>query len=92
MIKKRANSNLTFVTFFTCFLTFLFHEFWAFVAYTYIYKKIKNRIPKNKIVIIAEAIFNSKMRYGVLVHGLLYFLLINHLFPNFENAIFYKIF
>ena len=27
-----------------------------------------------------------------LMHGLLYFLWINHSFPNFENAIFYKIF
>ena len=31
-------------------------------------KRIKMRIPKEKVVIIAEAIFNSLLRYGVAVH------------------------
>ena len=29
--------------------------------------KIRKRVPKEKIVIIAEAIFNSLLRYGVAV-------------------------
>ena len=33
-----------------------------------ILKRIKNRVPKNKLVIIAEAIFNSKIRYGIAVY------------------------
>ena len=28
-------------------------------------RRIKNRIPRNKLVIIAEAIFNTKLRYGI---------------------------
>ena len=31
-------------------------------------KRIKNRVPKSKIVTIAEAIFNSKIRYGIAVY------------------------
>ena len=31
-------------------------------------KRIKNRVPINKLVIIAEAIFNSKIRYGIAVY------------------------
>ena len=31
-------------------------------------KRIKNRVPRNKIFIIAEAIFNSKIRYGITVY------------------------
>ena len=31
-------------------------------------KRIKNRIPKNKLVMIAEAIFNSKIRYSIAVY------------------------
>ena len=31
-------------------------------------KRIKNRVPKDKLIIIAEAIFNSKIRYGVSVY------------------------
>jgi hypothetical protein len=30
-------------------------------------RRIKKRVPKEKIVIIAEAIFNSLLRYGVAV-------------------------
>ena len=30
-----------------------------------ILKRIKNRIPTNKLVIVAEAIFNSKLRYRI---------------------------
>lgn len=30
-------------------------------------KRIRNRVPKNKLVMIAEAIFNSKIRYGIAV-------------------------
>ena len=31
-------------------------------------KRIKKRIPKEKLTIIAEAIFNSKIRYGIAVY------------------------
>ena len=31
-------------------------------------KRIKKKIPKEKLVIIAEAIFNSKVRYGIAVY------------------------
>ena len=31
-------------------------------------RRIRHRIPKRKIVIIAEAIFNSKVRYGIAVY------------------------
>ena len=31
-------------------------------------RRIRNRIPKNKLVIIADAIFNSKLRYGIAVY------------------------
>ena len=31
-------------------------------------KRIKNRIPKKKLEIIAKAIFNSKIRYGIAVY------------------------
>ena len=31
-------------------------------------RRIRNRIPVNKLVIIAEAIFNSKIRYGISVY------------------------
>ena len=31
-------------------------------------RRIKQRIPKNKLIIIAEAIFNSKLRYGIAVY------------------------
>ena len=31
-------------------------------------KRIKQRIPKNKLIIIAECIFNSKIRYGAAVY------------------------
>ena len=31
-------------------------------------KRIKKRIPKNKIILVAEAIFNSKIRYGISVY------------------------
>ena len=31
-------------------------------------RRIRNRIPKEKLVIIAEAIFNSKIRYGIAVY------------------------
>ena len=31
-------------------------------------KRMKERIPKEKLVIIAEAIFNSKIRYGIAVY------------------------
>ena len=34
---------------------------------TGILRRIKNRVPKNKVVMIAEAIFNSKIGYGVAV-------------------------
>ena len=30
-------------------------------------RRIRNRVPKDKLVMIAEAIFNSKIRYGVAV-------------------------
>ena len=30
-------------------------------------RRIKKRVPKEKIIIIAEAIFNSLLRYGVAV-------------------------
>ena len=32
-----------------------------------ILRRIENRVPKNKVVMIAEVIFNSKIRYGVAV-------------------------
>ena len=32
-------------------------------------KRIKQRIPRDKLVIIAEAIFNSKIRYGIPVYS-----------------------
>ena len=31
-------------------------------------KRIKKIIPKDKLIIIAEAIFNSKIRYGIAVY------------------------
>ena len=31
-------------------------------------KRIKNKIPKNKLIMVAEAIFNSKIRYGISVY------------------------
>ena len=31
-------------------------------------RRIRNRIPKAKLVMIAEAIFNSKIRYGISVY------------------------
>ena len=31
-------------------------------------KHTKERIPRNKLVIVAEAIFNSKLRYGIAVY------------------------
>ena len=31
-------------------------------------RRIKQRIPRNKLVIVAEAIFNSKIRYGIAVY------------------------
>ena len=31
-------------------------------------KRIKKRVPKDKLIIIAEAIFNSKIRYGLAVY------------------------
>ena len=31
-------------------------------------KRMKQRVPKNKLVIIANAIFNSKLRYGAAVY------------------------
>ena len=31
-------------------------------------KRIKKRIPKDKLIIISEAIFNSKIRYGISVY------------------------
>ena len=31
-------------------------------------KRIKQRVPRNKMVMIAEAIFNSKLRYGISVY------------------------
>jgi response regulator of citrate/malate metabolism len=31
-------------------------------------KRIKKRIPKDKLIIIAEAIFKSKIRYGIPVY------------------------
>ena len=31
-------------------------------------KRMKQRIPKNKLITIAEAIFNSKIRYGIAVY------------------------
>ena len=31
-------------------------------------KRIKNRVPKNKLVMTAEAIFNSKIRYGIALY------------------------
>ena len=31
-------------------------------------RRIRNRIPKNKLRIIADAIFNSKLRYGISVY------------------------
>ena len=33
-----------------------------------ILRRIKHRVPKNKLVIIAEAIFNTKIRYGISVY------------------------
>ena len=33
-----------------------------------ILKRIKQRIPKKKLIIIAESIFNSKIRYGIAVY------------------------
>ena len=33
-----------------------------------ILKRIKKRVPKDKLIIIAEAIFNSKIRYGIAVY------------------------
>ena len=33
-----------------------------------ILRRIKQRIPKNKMIMIAEAIFNSKIRYGISVY------------------------
>ena len=32
-------------------------------------RRIKHKVPKNKLRIIAEAIFNSKIRYGIAVYG-----------------------
>ena len=31
-------------------------------------KRIKKKVPKNKLILIAEAIFNSKIRYGIAVY------------------------
>ena len=31
-------------------------------------RRIRNRIPKSKLVMIAEAIFNSKLRYGIAIY------------------------
>ena len=31
-------------------------------------KRIKKRVPKDKLIIIAEAIFNCKIRYGIAVY------------------------
>ena len=31
-------------------------------------KRIKNRVPRNKLVIISEFIFNSKIRYGIAIY------------------------
>jgi hypothetical protein len=31
-------------------------------------RRIKNRLPKNKMIMIAEAIFNSKVRFGIAVY------------------------
>ena len=31
-------------------------------------KRIKKRVPKDKLIIIAESIFNSKIRYGIAVY------------------------
>ena len=31
-------------------------------------RRIRNRIPKEKLIMIAEAIFNSKIRYGISVY------------------------
>ena len=31
-------------------------------------KRIRNRIPRDKLVLVAEAIFNSKIRYGIAVY------------------------
>ena len=31
-------------------------------------KRIKQRVPRNKMAMIAEAIFNSKIRYGISVY------------------------
>ena len=40
-----------------------------------ILKRIKKRVPIDKLIIIAEAIFNSKIRYGIAAY----------LIPNFER-------
>ena len=31
-------------------------------------RRVRQRVPKNKLIIIAEAIFNSKIRYGIFVY------------------------
>jgi hypothetical protein len=31
-------------------------------------KRIKKRVPREKLIIIAESIFNSKIRYGIAVY------------------------
>ena len=33
-----------------------------------ILRRIKHRVPKNKLVMIAEALFNSKIRYGIALY------------------------